>query len=186
MRKVKQVKVNLVGQSVPKEYNGNVGRYIERKFDQTGFDVNYGYGVDLPEIDTEIKSRKVGSTAPHTIATMSAKLIIKTPYAKSIVKAKFSQQLRIGFDDDENVVTTQQITDFTDPDIQSKIEEAYENARKVFIAGLHGSYVYGNGWGYFEHKAGNSYSFRIPHSKMQKLLILSQNSAPFQNLFDSN
>lgn len=179
--RVKRLKFPVVGKQVPKQQNGNVGRFIESELQQHGHIVNKGKGVDLPEEELEVKTRKTESTSAHTIGSMTSENIKSTKWKDTDLKKKCQRQYRVSYSDEESVVKEGQIYDLTDPYIQEKFEEAYEAGRKLIIEGADGNYIRGSKWGYFEKQTDNSYQYRIPHSSMKTILSAAGNN--FGDLF---
>jgi hypothetical protein len=58
--------------------SGKYGIAIQHLYDNAGIQTNYGPGPDLPQFNTEIKSRKKSTTVPLTIASASFDSIIST------------------------------------------------------------------------------------------------------------
>jgi hypothetical protein len=180
--KVKSLKIPLVGKKVPKQYHGNVGRFIEKGLAKNGHNVNTGKGIDLPEENLEVKSRKTESTSAHTIGSITREHIKTTPWHDTDLKAKCQRQYRVSYSDNESVIKEAKIYDLTDPYIQEKFEEGYEAGRKLIIEGNEGDYIRGSKWGYFEKQTDNSYQYRIPHSSMKTILTAAGNN--FGDLFE--
>jgi hypothetical protein len=178
---VVKLKIPLVGTVVPKQHNGNVGRFVESKLEQVGHNINKGKGIDLPEEELEVKSRKKKSKSAHTIGSMTIDQIKSTEWDNTDLKQKCQRQFRVSYDDIESVISEAKIYDLTDPYIQKKLKEGYETGRKMIIEGNKNDYIKGSKWGYFERKTDNSYQFRIPDSSMKSILETSNNN--FRDLF---
>jgi hypothetical protein len=181
--RVTKLKIPLVGEEVPKQANGNVGRLIEFKLKQAGYNVNSRQGLDLPDENLEIKSRKEESTSAHTIGEMLIENIISTPWDQTLLKEKCQRQYRVSYSDDYSVIKEAEIYDFTTEYLQDKFREAYEEGRKLISKGKRSGYIRGSRWGYFEMHRENSYQFRIPHSAMKDVITASTNN--FDSLFES-
>lgn len=179
-----------VGTEVPeRQHYGNVGRWVEHKMREQGWNVTDSEGPDMPEVGIEIKSRKVESSSHHTVGTMSIDKIICTPYDLSPVKDKFQKQYRVHYSDEGQVVVAEGLMDFSDDYIQDKIREAYEAGRRQIIKnqkqGIRLPYIKGTEWGHFEIvQDRNSYRFRIPNHSMKKIETISKNSNIFNALFE--
>lgn len=189
--KLNKIKAGVpVGTKVPEQQQyGNVGRWVESKMKEQGWDVVNSAGVDIPKFNVEIKSRKIESNSHHTVGTMTIDSIISTPYDQSIVKEKFQQQYRVHYSDKDQVVVSEELVDFSHEYIQNKVRDAYETGREQIIKnsqqGYHPTYVKGSEWGHFERtKSKNSYSFRIPNHSMKAFEQVSKNSSIFKRLFD--
>lgn len=190
--KIKELKETLVGKIVPQQDSGNVGMYLHDELGKKDKRMNSGPGVDWPYCDTEFKTRNRGSTASHTIGTMTIKDIVQTPYKKSPIREKLRTQRRVEFDNTFNVVTSDEIVDLDIDFIQESIESAYEEARKIIIDEYEGSYdssddyltIVGKVNGpHFEHKTGNTYAFRIGNTTMKKYLKSARAYTKFKTLF---
>lgn len=188
--KLNKIKAGIpVGTEVPERQKcGNVGRWVENKMREQGWEVTNGAGVDIPKYNVEIKSRKIESNSHHTVGTMTINSIIVTPYEQSIIKEKFQQQYRVHYSDNRQIVVSEGLFDFSNEYIQSKICDAYEIGRKQIIKnaqqGSYPTYVRGTEWGHFELTKGrDSYRFRIPNHSMKKIEQVSKNSNIFERLF---
>jgi hypothetical protein len=180
--KVTRLKIPLVGKTVPKQQHGNVGRKIQRDLISAGHNFNTGKGVDLPEEGLEVKTRKEESTSAHTVGSITVEQIKKNSWDESSLKEKCQNQYRVSYSDTESVIKEAKIYDFTDPYIQEKLKEGYEEGRKLIQKGHTGDYVRGSKWGYFERQTKNSYQYRIPHSAMKTILGAADNN--FGSLFE--
>ena len=81
MSKIKSARPkNIIGNIVTPwgAGDGRFGRSIQQNYDDAGIKTNYGTGPDLPQYNTEIKSRKKGTWAPATIGSASIIQIIAT------------------------------------------------------------------------------------------------------------
>jgi hypothetical protein len=191
MTKVKRLKKAeniLVGMPVPQQNYGNVGRFVEDILENAGYPINRGNGCDIKELAVEVKTRTIEATSAHTVASQLPKNIVKTPYKDSAVFKKFQQQFRVYHSEESGQIESADMYDFTVDEIQSRIEHAYESARKVFATGIYGNYVKGSSdaWGYFEKTVAtsNSYDFRIPNHIMKKIESISKGQDLFKALFD--
>jgi len=178
---VVKLKIPLVGTSVPKQHNGNVGRFVESKLEQVGHNVNKGKGIDLPEEELEVKSRKKKSKSAHSIGSITIDEIKSTAWDNTNLKQKCQRQFRISYDDVKSVISEAKIYDLTDNYIQEKLKEGYESGRKMIIEGNRNDYIRSSKWTCFQRQTDNSYQFRIPDSAMKSILEISNNN--FRNLF---
>ena len=184
---------DLVGQPVPTQDGGNVGRYVEQQLADRGYQLNTGDGVDIPALGVEIKSRKSGSNSAHTVAAMSVEYIINTPYHASRVCEKMQQQFRVDYSCDDNTVTDNAVYDFSFPMIQQALCEAWEANRQHIIAisltssPTYPNYVRESRWGILEKQPGKDayYQFRIPHAAMKKILGMSLVGNQFSKMFET-
>jgi hypothetical protein len=117
---------------------------------------------------------------------MSVKTIIKTPYDQSAVSAKMQQQFRVYFDHTLNLINDQEMCDFSIPEIQEKLRDAYESARQEIISGCREYTIKKEPWGYFEKHMNDdkTYKFRIPHSAMKFFISLAKNNKAISTCFD--
>lgn len=184
--KVTKIKKGIEpGTIVPmKQRGGNVGQWVERELKSKGYKISNSKGVDLPEENVEVKTRKNGSNSAHTIGNVTVDGIKTQSWDDSHLREKCQSQYRVDYDNRDSVITGSKIYDFTDTYIQEKFKEAYDAGRKLIISGDKGAYIRGSKWGYFERKTDNSYEFRIPHAAMKKFKTASSNSKSFGKLFD--
>lgn len=182
--KIKQLKKGIpVGTKVPvKQFAGNVGRWSEDVLTSNGHQINKGRGADMPRADLEVKTRKIESKSPHTIAATSVDDAMKTDYFTSEVCKKFQQQYRVHYSDTDSVVVSERVFDFSDPYIQEKLNEGYKIIQEEFIKGNRSSYIAGNGWIHAQRtKNSKSYQFRVPDNAMKKCETIATNE--FRNIF---
>jgi len=177
--KIKNLKTGLKSSIVPsqaKGNEGNVGKWYETQLKENGFPMNSKHGIDIPDLGLEVKTRKLGSKAHHTTGNMTYNNIVNTPYKESTIFQKLQQQNRMEYDNDLNTIVEETVYDFRDPEIQKKIEESYENGRRLLreAGGVVEGTVVGGEYGVFEYKEGNSYAHRIPDSGMRKLKGMSK------------
>jgi hypothetical protein len=161
-----------VGDQVPySQSNGNNGRYFEKEMRNKGFGISNGKGVDIPALKVEIKSRKNGSTSPHTVGVIHGEELISLAYRDTHLYQKLQTQYHIDYNDDFAVVTNTEIYDFSDPFIQQKFEDAYEKIRQQYKAGNRSTYIKGSIFGNLERiiDRDDSWQFRISAGGMKKL-----------------
>lgn len=182
--RLKSIKNNiLVGESLPgPESHGNNGRYIEQKLKEKGFSVSNGSGVDLVDLNTEVKSRKIGSTSYHTVGVISIDNIIKCSYEETHLYEKTLNQYRVKYDDKTHTIVSESIYDFSDPTIQKEIKNAYEYGRKEIAEGKRSSYISCAPVGCFERASDTSYQFRLSNGFMKKIEYIAKST--FKNHFD--
>ena len=120
MKKAKVVRLTKgidVGTHIPmKQKNGNIGIWTDDTLIGNGYYVNKQGLIDLPDIEVEVKSRKDGSTAPHTIATATFHKIFNFPsWEESDFYKKLAvQQYRVHFNDSASTVRKSKVYDFSD------------------------------------------------------------------------
>lgn len=96
-RVIKIKKGIQTGTFVPaKQHAGNIGHWVESELKNNGFNINTGKGVDLPEENIEVKSRKDESNSAHTIGSMTKKDIESNAWNQSTLKPKCQRQYKIG------------------------------------------------------------------------------------------
>jgi hypothetical protein len=178
------IRQNFIGVELEDNLNGNAGRDFENKLENLGFTINRLYGVDLPYLKWEIKTRKASATSPQTIASMHPEIIIKTSYYNSLAYEKFKKQLRV-YTDDNNKIISITLFDFDLPVIQDIIERTYEQSRTLLTINQNIVYTPYQGIGvYFEktHKTRPEFDIRISDTNMKKAEFMSQSI--FSYIFD--
>jgi hypothetical protein len=174
--RVVKLKANMVGKSVPSNMNGAAGRYIHEELGKQGYPMSNAPGADIPEIETEVKTRDLDAVSAHTVGRMTSEDIIVTPYRDSLVYAKLQRQYRVKTKD--RVVVSDRVYDFSKPHIQEKIEQCYEAARQKIINGDESNYISGGYFGFFERQVNGprSYQFRLTDGAMKKLEAMSRST----------
>jgi len=189
--KIKQLKFirHLIGRKLPTHQFGEAGRAFENMLEEDfGINVNRGVGPDDPFFGIEYKTRDLSSVSPQTIASMSVKDIIATPYRQSAVFKKFQKQLRVKTKD--QTIVEADLYDFSSSQIQDLVERAYEYARQQLIKDNSlertSSGPDGTGyWGYFEatNKASpDTRAFRVNPAGMEDYETMAKST--FGNIFD--
>ena len=183
--KFKVTKLNnaiQVGEQIPMEqYNGNIGRWIEDRLEDLGYTINRSYGPDLLQMGVEVKSRLESSTSGHTMAAMHPDDILDTEWKDSNIFAKSQRQYRVYYNDD-SVVTSAEIFDFTDLGIQALLEKSYDEGRKL-LAKSNKNYLRGKDCiAYFEGQANGYFQFRVTPEGMRRIECMSKQS--FSKLFE--
>ena len=193
--KIKSLKVNLSNIDFvdPDQVNdGTNGKILEQEMMRQGFPINQNGTVDLPGI--EVKSRKASTDAMHTVGTMTYDDIVATPWNQTPFKKKLQTQYRVTINKDEfggDVSAIGKVVDFSNPEIQKELEDAYEKCRAELIAQgqiyVGQTITAGGQYGKLEHKpgpngTGKSYALRIPNSGMKKMLTMANST--FNQLFE--
>ena len=193
--KIKSLKVNLskINFEDPDQVNdGTNGKILEQEMMRQGFPINQNGTVDLPGI--EVKSRKASTDAMHTVGTMTYDDIVATPWNQTPFKKKLQTQYRVTINKDEfggDVSAIGKVVDFSNPEIQKELEDAYEKCRAELIAQgqiyVGQTITAGGKYGKLEHKpgpngTGKSYALRIPNSGMKKMLTMANST--FNQLFE--
>jgi hypothetical protein len=194
--KIKSLKVNLdnIDFVDPDQVNdGRNGKILEQEMMRQGYPIDQNGTIDLPGI--EVKSRKSSTDAMHTVGTMTYDDILVTPWDQTPFKKKLQTQYRVTINKEEctgGVSATGKVVDFSDPEIQKELEDAYEKCRAELIAQgqiyIGQTITAGGQYGKLEHKSGpngtgKSYALRIPNSGMKKLLTIANST--FNTLFES-
>jgi hypothetical protein len=179
MIKVKKIKKDFTGTVLSTDHSRR-GREFEEVLERSGFRINTGAGVDIPDYDLEVKTKDINSTSPNSVASMTYEDICNKNYEQSGIFEKVQRQFRVKTDN--GTVIDQEIFDFSRPFIQDVIKDAYESARAKMIQGDKSSYISGSAYGCFEQKAENSWTFRISVPAMKKLEGMSKST--FDKLFD--
>ena len=189
--KIKSLKVNLAdaGFVDPAKVNdGTNGKILEQIMIKQGFPIDQSGTVDLPG-GIEVKTRKSTTGAMHTVGTMTYDDIIKTPWNQTTFKQKLQKQYRVTIHKNEltgQIDTFDKVVDFSDPEIQKLLEEAYEKNRLYLILQnriIKGQTItVGGQFGKLEHKpgpsgTGKSYAMRIPDSGMKKIIKIANSTA---------
>lgn len=193
--KIKSLKVNLdnIDFVDPDKVNdGRNGKILEQEMMRQGYPIDQNGTIDLPGI--EVKSRKSSTDAMHTVGTMTYDDILVTPWDQTPFKKKLQTQYRVTINKEEctgGVSATGKVVDFSDPEIQKELEDAYEKCRAELIAQgqiyIGQTITAGGQYGKLEHKpgpngTGKSYALRIPNSGMKKLLTIANST--FNVLFE--
>lgn len=192
--KIINVKIPLVGMKVPKQYGGNVGQFVEDYLElNERVAIFRGRGTDIPKYNLEIKTRKEGSSAAHTVGSITVEELMCTPYAETHLREKMLRQWRIMYNDETNVITSSEIVDFDILFVQKWLEEAYESHRRYlrskYIPRDHIDFteekVIGDtGNVHFEYKYGRTYALRIGDSTMSKFLHAVKHPNKFDDVFE--
>lgn len=183
--KIIAIKKDWCGITLPTNQNGHAGRSFEQKMIADGYDLNTGKGPDGGDnFDFEVKTRDKDATSPLTTGTMLESEIIKTDYKDSVIYKKLQQQFRVKTKD--NIIVDNDVYDFSKPQIQELLEEAYETSRSNLKLGYinNGNTATGTYWGYFEKKrdTNNSWQFRHSDRAMKKLEAMAKST--FNSIFD--
>ena len=179
MKKFKVTKLNkaeeaLVGMSVPKQKNGNVGHLVEDTMIEQGYKMSTHSGIDIPDLDIEVKSKGTESTSAYSMGSVHIDSIKKYDYNNSPIKEKCQTIFKVEHSQIFREVTDARVLDFTKPYIQEKFRDAFDTARDKILAGDKSNYIKGHdkAWGYFERKIKggvptNNWAFRITVKNMK-------------------
>jgi len=184
MLKIKKIKTSLVGMKIDAT-DAERGNIVHEHLASEHWPVNFRAGVDIPIYKIEIKSRRANAVSAHTFGRMTLRNIHELDYEDSIVSEKSQYQIRVNLDAD-NVVTSVEFYDFTDPYIQNLFKEGFErvkiNAPRLDTAIEHlPKYIKGTKYCYAELQ-NNLYQMRISDGAMKKIKTMSKSM--YNHLFD--
>lgn len=174
--KVKDLKTQTVGITVPKQEKGNegnVGRYLHNQLGASK------HGVDSPVLEMDLKTRKKGSKAPHTTGTMTYDDIMNSSWEDTSFHDKWQNRCHVEHDatfSKTNEVVSQEIFDFRPQEIQDLLKRDFEIAKSKLAQdgkGATGTFV-GGDYGILEHRGGNTYAHRITDAGFKKLQGMSR------------
>ncbi len=166
------------------------GQWVEEQLIKNGHVVDRTGIIDLPEYNTDNKSRKKGSTANHTVGSMTINDILNTPAFKDTrYHTKLQNQNQVTYDTVFNEVSDVRLVDMDIDDIQDRLKEGYDDCRKQLIENEENGYYQKeikskNGWVVFDgYGHDNSYRMRIPNTAMKKIHNISGSRDTFKKLF---
>lgn len=165
---------------------GAPGMQVQEILANQGHNMNTLEGCDLPDLNVEVKSRTKGSDSPHTIGTVSLKTIMEHEYEDTVIYEKSQHVYRVTHVPETRKISVVQETrlyDFSIPECQDKLREAYNNIRQKVRSGCTAGYIRGSKFGYVEKQASGSYQFRVGHRAMQTLEAISLQHKAYQSLF---
>jgi hypothetical protein len=170
------IRKNLLGVELETNINGNAGRDFENKLENLGYYVNRSFGIDLPMLGWEVKTRKESAISAQTITSMHPDDIVKTPYMMSPVYEKFKKQLRV-YTNDGDIIIKIDVFDFDKDIIQTPVKASYENARKILISNRNINYIPYKGLSVYFEKTRHDrpeLDIRLSTSTMQKFESMSR------------
>lgn len=148
------------------QVGNQVGIWAENVLEDLGYPINRGKGSDLPGIET--KTRRVGTTSPMSIGSMTTKDIINTPWDQTILKEKFQQIEITNWNKDFGRTVGNDTVDLRDEDSQSRLRDAYERAREKIRKG-EDKYTGLDNDVYFEKKSKNNWQMRISAEGLERI-----------------
>jgi hypothetical protein len=181
MKKFKVTKLNkaedaLVGMPVPEQKNGNVGILVEDTMIDQGYKMSTHTGIDIPDLDIEVKTKGTESTSAYSMGSLHIDSIKEYNYNNSPIKEKCQTIFKVEHSQTFRKITDARVLDFTKPYIQEKFRDAFDTAREKMIAGDESNYIKGHNeaWGYLERKTRNgkptnNWAFRITVGNMKSL-----------------
>ena len=194
----------VAGTSIPmKQKDGNIGRWGDDTMKNNGYETDKSGLIDCPKLEVEFKTRKDGSTAPHTIASATIGKICSFPsWEESDFYIKLSaHQYRIHYDDETSIVRKSKIYDFTDSlddlgkefyILQAKTIKFYQNYLADVLAGNYAArmenyfpkQINAAGRAIFDgYGDPNSYRFRVTDKMMKIMENRSENAKAFNANF---
>lgn len=183
--------VTLYDPDDPLVQDGANGYLVEDILESHGFPISRNATTDLPGI--EVKTKRVGNSCSWTIGRMTYADITRSDWLNASVRKKIQRQYQVLYAKNpitlEYKVRDARVVDFTHPVVQREIQAAYDNCRKQLITnGSNNHQTVKSGNYSFEYRpnkngGGQSYSFRITTSGMNKLIktisLLSTNMFEF-------
>ncbi len=180
--RVKLIKNNIKpGQSVP-VFKGNHqhGQWVDQTLAENGLPVDKTGIVDFPDFGIDNKAKLQGSTASHTVGSMTISAIKNTPeWEKTRFWKKLQNQNQITIDTVFNEVSDVTLVDMDIDVTQNLFREGYEDCRQQLLSQLEQGYherdirsknncVIFDGYGH-----PNSYRMRIRHAAMKKIKTIA-------------
>ena len=166
----------LIGMTVPEQKNGNVGILVQDTMIDQGYTMSTQKGVDIPDLEIEVKSKGTESTSAYSMGSLHIDCIKDYDYDHSPIKEKCQTIFKVEHSQIFREITDARVLDFTKPYIQEKFRDAFDTARDKMIAGDNSNYIKGhnNAWGYLERKIKNgkptnNWAFRITVKHMKSL-----------------
>ena len=187
MKKFKVTKLNkaediLIGMSVPKEKNGNIGILVEDTMENQGYEMSRGLGVDIPRLGAEVKTKGAESKSAYSMGSLHIDTIKSYDYDNSPIKEKCQTIFKVSHSQTFREITDARVLDFSKNYIQDKFRDAFDTAREKILAGDESNYIKGHddAWGYFERKKKsgkptNNWAFRIPVDRMNSIEGMAKN-----------
>lgn len=168
--------------------HGAIGMQVHGHIAQQGHNMNASDGCDMPDLKVEVKSRKVGSTSSHTIGTLSIDTILNSEYEDTVIYQKSQHVYKVIHAPqtlNTNVVLETRLFDFSIPECQTKLKEAYNILRQKVQSGCRDRRITGNQFGNLELQTSGSYQFRLTHAGMRALENISLQHKAYQSLFEN-
>jgi hypothetical protein len=196
---MKKVRVSVIKDNIKPQtrlpsnlkHDCDIGQWADRELAKKGHRVDETGLVDLPDYGVDNKTRKKGSTAPHTVGSMTIPDIIATPdWQNTRLKHKLQNINQITWDPDFLEVSSAELIDFDINEVQKRLSNAYSNLQQKVVQ------EYQNGersmtltsdcktmiFDGYGHE--NSYRMRITDRAMKNLKNISAVRDTFQNLYE--
>jgi len=166
-----------------------VGYAVETWLREAGYLLNSGAGPDIPELEVEIKTRKVQSHAPWTIGAVAIDDLTNINPRYLPILSKLRIQMHVLWCADTEKILDVEILNFADQNVQHRFIEAFEELKCTAIKKLDSrklvtspafeiisapkwklpKSIKCSGVGYLELKSGNTYQFRIRPKDMDSI-----------------
>jgi len=174
--KLTNCKISVIGESVEPVVNGDhgaPGRGLEVTFIKKGLPIDRtNIGADLPAVNAELKTKRVGAVARETVGRSNIDNIIATDWEDSTICEKFQTQIRVYHNG--KVVVGQTLCDFSHPLIQMHAKDAYEICRQKLINGNRKLFIHGNKWFSIEAQKSSPDVYALRTDKMKDLVAMSK------------
>jgi hypothetical protein len=187
--KLNKAETVLVGMSVPIQKDGNIGIMVEDVMIDSGYKLSTSVGVDIPSIETEIKTKGSESKSAYSIGSLHIDTVKLHDYDHSPIKEKCQTIFKVRHSQIFMEITSAKVLNLNKNFIQEKFKDAFDTARNKLIAGDTANYIKGHSaaWGYLERKTRkgkptNNWAFRITVKTMGKFEGMARSN--FDNLFD--
>lgn len=182
--RVTKLNKSFVGVRVPNQKRGdegNTGRYYHDMLK-----VSKDKGANIKILDLEVTTRKQGSKAPYTTGTMTYNDIISSDWEHTTFSEKRQRVHEATHDDTftvHNEIVDETIIDMTKKEIQELLKRDYEvaKAKLIKLGPVATGTIMGGKFGFLEHRGGNTWAHRIPHSGFKKIKAMATSN--FNDLF---
>jgi len=166
--------------------HGAIGMQVHDHIAQQGHNMNPSDGCDMPDLKVEVKSRNRESKSAHTIGTVSIDTLLTKEYEETVIYEKSQHIYKVTHVPDTlktNIVQETRLWNFSIPECQDKIKQAYNIVRQKVQAGCRDKHIKGTRHGNLELQTSGSYQFRVTHAGMKELEMLSLQHKAYHTLF---
>lgn len=167
--------------------HGAIGMQVHDHIAQQGHHMNPSDGCDMPDLKVEVKSRKRDSKSAHTIGTVSIDTVLNCEYEQTVLYEKYQHVYKVTHAPhtlNTNIVQDARLWDFSIPECQEKLKQAYNIVRQKVRSGCRDDRIPGNKFGNLEKQASGSYQFRVTNGGMKILEAISSQKKAYQTLFE--
>jgi hypothetical protein len=168
-----------------------IGQWIDAEMARKGHNVDRTGLVDMPDYKMDNKTRKRGSSANHTLGSMTDPNIADTKnWEDTRFYHKAQNQNQVLWDPDFMEVSKTKIIDMDIDLIQQKLQKAYTDLRNKLIEekklGIRSKELKSDcGWAVFDgYGHHNSYRMRITHKAMKQIYNIAGSRDTFNNNFE--